>query len=152
MHADVSQDASPTSDDVTSVPAGVRELLASRIDSFEKLEVVVALHGAPNRTMSVEELCRVLKIPRDAIREATMELRALALIELTSRGEVQLLPPTNRDQQVVTELVKLYDDDRFAIVKALGEIAVERIRGMASRAFADAFVLRKKPPKDRDNG
>jgi len=137
---------------MTKLPDGVRELLASRIDSFEKLEVVVALHAAPRTTMTMDELCRALKLPRDSIRQAAMELRAVALVDLTSRGEVQLLPPTARDQQAVGELIRLYTEDRIVLVKTLGEIAVERIRGMASRAFADAFVLRKKPPKDGDDG
>ena len=152
VHADVSQDACTSSDDVTKLPGVVRELLVSRIDSFEKLELVVALHAAPRTTMSVEDLCRALKMPRDTVRQAAMDLRAVALIDLTSRGEVQLLPPTSRDQQAIGELFRLYNEDRILLVQALGDIAVQRIRGMASRAFADAFVLRKKPPKDGDDG
>ena len=136
----------------TQLTAAVNELLTNRIDSFEKLEVIVALYGAPRSTMSVEELCRALKLSRDVIREAVVGLRGAALVELTNQGQVQLLPPTSRDHAAVVELVTLYNDDRLTLVKAIGENAVARIRNMASHAFADAFVIRKKPPKDGEDG
>lgn len=132
------------------LPEPISELLENRIDSFEKLELIVALHEAPRTTMSVEELCRALKLPRDAIREAAVELRGVSLVVLTSRGDVQLLPPSNREHAAVTELVRIYRDDRLAVVKAMGEIALARIRNLASRAFADAFVIRKK--RDDEDG
>jgi DNA-binding GntR family transcriptional regulator len=134
------------------LPNGIGELLKNRIDSFDKLELVVALHGAPRATMSVEDLCRRLKLPREVVRSAVVELRAVSLVALTSQGEVQLLPPTDHDREIVATLVTLYSEDRVEVVRTLGQIAVERIRGMASRAFADAFVIRRKPPKDGDDG
>jgi DNA-binding transcriptional ArsR family regulator len=136
----------------TTLPDGIRDLLANRIDSFEKLEIVVALHAAPRTTLSIEEMCRRLKLTRDTVRQATMELRGASLVVLTSAGDVQLLPPSERDHAILEQLVRLYDEDRFTVVKAMGEIALDRIRGMASRAFADAFVIRKKPPKDGNDG
>lgn len=123
-----------------------------RISTFEKLELVVALHGSPRATSSIDELSRTLKLPKDAIRQTAIELRAAALVELTSRGEVQLLPPTEHDRAALAELVRLYAEDRMTIVKALGEIAMERLRSMAARAFSEAFILRKKPPKDGSDG
>jgi hypothetical protein len=130
----------------------VNELLTNRVDSFEKLELVVALHGAPRTTMSIDALSHMLKLSREVVRQTVIELRSASLVELTSGGEVQLLPPTTRDHAAVSELVQLYQDDRFTVVKMMGEIAVNRIRNMASRAFADAFVIRKKPKKDEDDG
>jgi hypothetical protein len=127
----------------------VRDLL-HRVDTFEKLEMIVALYKAPRTVMSVTELSQGLKLEREMVRRSALELRGGALVELTSSDEVQLLPPTSRDHEAVRELVRLYDDDRLTIVKALGEIAVQRIRNMASQAFADAFVLRKRPRGDDD--
>lgn len=135
-----------------NLPDGLRDLLVNRIDSFEKLELVVTLHAAPRSTMSVDDLCRVLKRSRDGVRQTAMELRAVSLVELTSRGELRLLPPTTRDNDAIAALVQLYRDDRVAIVRALGDLAMDRIRNLASRAFADAFVLKKKPPKDGEDG
>lgn len=129
------------------LPDGVGELL-TRVDSFEKLELVVALYGAPRSTMTVDELSQLLKISRDETRRTALELRGASLVVLTSSGAVQLLPPTTRDLELVGKLVALYDQDRLAVVKAMGQIAVDRIRNMASRAFAEAFVIRKKAGDD----
>lgn len=136
----------------TALPHGVRELLQSRINSFEKLELVVALHGAPRATMSIEQLANQLKTTRGIVQSAALELRTAALVEVTSAGEVHLIPPSSRDAAALDELVRCYRDDPFAVVKALGEIALERIRNMAAHAFADAFVLRKKPGGSDDGG
>lgn len=134
------------------LPDHLFELLERRVDTFEKLEVLVALHGEPRATSSVEALCRMLKLPRDVIREAVMELRSSSLVELTSRGEVQLLPPSQKDAASVAELVAMYRDDRMVIVRTIGEIAMMRVRSMTAKVFADAFVIRKKPPKDGEDG
>ena len=138
--------------DGSHLPGGIDELLTNRIDSFEKLELVVALHAAPRMAMPIDELCRALKLPTAVVRQAALELRSASLVQMTSSGDVQLLPPTSRDHALVSELVQLYQDERLGVVKAMGEIAVARIRGMASRVFADAFVIRKKPPEGGDDG
>ena len=133
-----------------NLPDGVIALLNSRIDSFEKLEVVVALHRAPGSRLRVDELCKALTLPRETIKQVTIELRTGMLCELTSDDEVRLVPLTEHERATVAELVKLYTEDRFAVVRALGQLAVERIRSLASRTFATAFIIRrdKKKPDD----
>lgn len=126
------------------------ELLTNRVDSFEKLEIILALRAAPHATLSITDLCSAVKLPRDTVRQAVNELRDASLVDLAS-GDVKLVPPTSRDHAVVSELVRMYQDDRLAIVKKLSEVALNRIRNMASRAFADAFVIRKKR-KDEEDG
>lgn len=125
------------------IPGDVRELLASCINTFEKLDLVVILYAAPRATMSIEELVRATRLPRDEIRRAALELRASLLVDCTPRGEIQLSPPTSQDRAVVASLVRIHQDDRAAILMALGEIATERIRGMASRAFVGTLVRKK---------
>ena len=102
--------------------------------------------------MSIDELCGALNLSRQVVRQAAADLRRAWLVELTTQGDVQLLPPTSRDHAAVKQLVQLYADDRLTVVKAMGEIALDRIRNMASRAFADAFVIRRKSPKDGEDG
>ena len=128
----------------------VRALLATRIDSFEKLELIIALHGEPRATSTFDQMCERLGVARHLLREAAVSLNADSLVQMTSGGELQLLPPTDRDREAIGELVALYSDDRMAVVKALGEIALDRIRNMASKVFADAFVIRKN--KDDEHG
>jgi DNA-binding GntR family transcriptional regulator len=126
------------------VPEPVRELLATRVDSFEKLELVMTLLHAPGRTLSVPDLATALQIPRDVVRRLVMELRAASLVELTLRGQIQLQLPSPADERAFAELSRLYRSDPVHVIRLLSDIAMERIRTMASRAFAKAFTLRKK--------
>ena len=121
----------------------VRSLLENGVNTFEKLELIILLHGALRTVMSLAELTRRLGLESEVVRLAAAELRDAALVELSSTGELQLLPPTSRDYEAVNELVRLYEDDRLTIVKAIGEIAMGRIRTLASQAFGEAFVVRK---------
>lgn len=126
----------------------VRELLTNRVNTFEKLEIVLNLYRAERATSTIDELVRSLGFTRPLVDEAVRELRAVSLIETSSTGEVHLLPPSSRDRGAVEALAKAYEEDRFAIVKEMGEIAMRRIRSMAANVFADAFVIGRKGPKD----
>lgn len=121
----------------------VRELLG-RIATFEKLELLVLLHRTPRPAMPINEAAAALALDHDAVRQAAIELNTSALVEVTARGELQLLPPTSRDRDAVRDLVQLYDQDRVAVIKTLGEIAMQRIRDMAAQTFVDAIGARKK--------
>jgi hypothetical protein len=131
------------------LPDGVKDLLATRIDSFEKLELIVRLHTSPTGRISVAELAKVLGMPTDAIQEAARELTAVGLVESTG-DHIQLLPLSGADSVVLAELVQLYREDWIVLVKALSEIATDRIRNMAARRFSEAFVFRKKPERSDD--
>jgi hypothetical protein len=134
----------------TSISKPVYDLLEHRINSFEKLELVIALASAPGATLSISDLARALTLPRDEIRQIATELRGASLVNVTTRDEVQLLPPTSKEGAAINELVELYREERFSVVKALGEISLARIRNLASRAFSDAFILGTKKKRGDD--
>ena len=46
--------------------------------------------------------------------------------------------------------MRLYETDRFIVITNLADLAVRRIQNIARSTFADAFVLRKKPPGGSD--
>jgi len=121
----------------------VRELLG-RIATFEKLELLVLLHKTPRPAMPIDEAAAALALDHDSVLRAATELETSALAELTARGEVQLLPPTSRDRDAVRDLVQIYDQDRVAVIKTLGEISMQKIRDMAAQTFVDALGVRKK--------
>ncbi len=122
----------------------VRELLEKRVDSFEKLELVLLLHHARERTMAVPALADKLRLSREVARRLVVELRAASLVDFTYGGMVQLLPSSQLDQVVLDEVIRAYGDDPIQIMRLLSEIALNRIRTLASHAFADAFVLGRK--------
>lgn len=127
------------------------------IDSFGKLELVLALVRAP-AAMTVADLARVLDLAPDEVRGVATELAHGGLVTIESAGagqtdrasEVVRLAPNDADAAALAELAVLYDEDCALVVKTLSTIAMDRIRGMAARRFADAFRLRKR--KDGDDG
>jgi hypothetical protein len=124
------------------LPDGVRDLLTHRIDSFEKLEIVLALRRTTEGPWSIEKLATSLGLPPEDVRDATRELRSVSLVDVNRSGDVQL---GQNNHAVIDALARAYDDDRFHVIKVMGEIAMGRIRSMAAQVFADAFVIRKKP-------
>jgi hypothetical protein len=81
---------------------------------------------------------------RATVRTTIGELRKAMLVDLNTGGDAQLMPPTEADRRAVTELVEIYRADRAIVVRVLGELAMGRIRGMAAKAFSDAFVIKGK--------
>ncbi len=124
----------------------VRRLLESPLDSFEKLEIVVALHRTAARTSSNAELASAIALPLEIVSRAVDELVRAGFVE--NAGGLTRLTASPADRAAVGELVELYDEDRILVVRALSQIAMDKIRGMAARTFADAFKLRKKREDD----
>jgi hypothetical protein len=129
---------------MSRLPPEIQRLLLAPFDSLEKLEICVALWRAPARTSSPGELTRRILLPADVIDHALEELVAAHAVELAG-GLARLVPPESTQA-----LVEIYEADRLLVIRVLSELAMDRIRGMAARTFADAFNLRKKPPGGDD--
>jgi hypothetical protein len=112
------------------------------MDSFEKLEVLSRVRETP-AGLRVDDAA----LDNAAMRWTLDELLRLQLIE--RRDRVYVLGPRG-SEPAVTELLSLYAADRMVVVGELSSMALERIRSMASTAFANAFVLRKKRRDDDD--
>lgn len=106
----------------------------------------MVLWTAAARTQSPRELAARIQLPMDLVERALEDLVAAKFVELAG-GLARLTVPAHLVSDVQA-LVELYATDRILIVRTLSELAVERVRGMAARAFADAFQLRKKPEGD----
>jgi hypothetical protein len=120
----------------TRLSPEARRLLETELDSFEKLEVMSRVR-ATTAGLTVDDAA----LDNEAMRQTVAELLRGHLIE--RRGAVYVVGPRVSEVAVV-ELLSAYDADRMAIVSELSSLAMERIRSMASKAFANAFVLRKK--------
>ena len=139
------------------ITPAVRRLLADGIDSFEKLELVLALSRAKG-PVTLADLATNTELDLALVRQLADELehRGLLVIDradagdLDGAGKIARLTPKPEDAEAVSELAALYDEDRLLVLKALSKVAMERIRGMAARTFADAFQLRGK--KDDEDG
>lgn len=121
----------------------LRRLLEKRLDSFEKLEIVLALRDAENHELTIEQLARELQIGSDVLRRITTALVGTGLVEESGPDRVRLIA-NGADVPTLDEASKLYLEDRTEIVGLFSSIALDRIRGMAARSFADAFKIGKK--------
>ncbi len=123
----------------------VLDLAVQVLDSFEKLEVVIAIDraGAPQTEGQLE---RAAGIEHDDVVEAVAGLVASRAIAASPAGyTLDLAGPWGRHLRA---LVELYRVDRLEVVTAMSRAALERMRERAARAFADAFVIRKKKGDD----
>jgi len=120
-------------------------LLDAHVESFEKLELLMLLRRAPGGSCTTGEIARSLDLDADEVREIVAALSAAGLVARAVDGAISLAPRTGEDRAALDELARVYDEDRIALVKAIAETAMDRLRSLARRAFAEAFVIRKKP-------
>jgi hypothetical protein len=84
------------------------------------------------------------------VRAIVAALSAGGLVARAADGAISLAPRTAEDRAALDELARVYDEDKIALVKAIAETAMDRLRNLAGRAFAEAFVIRKKPGGNDD--
>jgi hypothetical protein len=126
---------------------GVRALLVTKLDSYEKLEIMRVLRGAGG-TMSRSELEAACRSSWDAIEDELASLERSKLVEHDRVNHRIRLGAASADPCFAT-LMQTYDEDRAAVLAVLSSAVMQRLRSMAAQAFADAFVIRK---KGRDDG
>lgn len=129
------------------VPGAVRALLRERIESYEELEVVLALERARRQEKTAEELGEALHLEVVRVDDALRALEAHELVAAagathgTSRWRYR--PATAALDGAVRALGTLYAEQPISIIKLMSEHAIQRVRVNAVRAFADAFILGK---------
>jgi DNA-binding IclR family transcriptional regulator len=133
----------------TSLSRALRKLLDTRLDSFEKLELVMALRRSEARRSTIGELAHELDLARDDVRRIVLDLMKAGLVTCVE-DQVTLAPRAAGDQGVLDELAAAYQQDKMTVVKPIAESALDRLRNLAGRAFADAFVIGKKSGGDHD--
>jgi DNA-binding GntR family transcriptional regulator len=135
-------------DDSSVLSDRVQQLLLGPIDSFEKLEVLTALHGS-GTPLKPDALESLVGSPIHVLSTALDELVADGLVERRSDGALRIAPAC--DRAVLDELADAWVNARVAVVEMMTAHAVRRIRASAARAFADAFQLGR-PNKDTREG
>ena len=117
----------------------MRRLLETKLDTFEKVELVVVLSNRVGMTGTFDDLARELQVGTDVMRRVAADLARSGLVELD--GESVRLTPQDDELQTIAEGARV---DPRTMMRLLSSLALDRIRGMAARSFADAFTLRKK--------
>jgi len=129
----------------------VRALLRTRVDTYEKLEILQLLHANPQQDWSRTELSERLHMHLPLVESAIEEMHSSGLVcgsvaDSGRRGTYSLAD--DRVKGVTEGLLREYRERPMQILQLIGTYAIERVRTAALRAFADAFVLKK----DTDGG
>lgn len=134
-----------------SVPVLTAELqafLETRLDTLEKLELALALLD-PQHDTTIAGLARELQIGHDVLFQLANDVARTKLVAVED-GIVKLVA-TPEERAFLDQAARLYEHDRRFVMGLMSKIAMDQIRRMAARSFADAFDLRKKK-KDDDRG
>lgn len=126
----------------------MRLLLETKLDTYEKLELVVVLSKRDRMVGTFTELARELQVGDDVMKRLANDVARAGLVELDGEEVRLIAAPTVLE--TIAEGAQLSESDPRKMVSLLSSIALDRIRGMAARSFADAFTLRKK--KDDGDG
>lgn len=117
----------------------LHELLDNKLDTFEKLELVLALRAA-GKPLLLSDLALELQVGHDALRRVADGVAASGVILLDD--DIVGLRSGSWDP-LIEEAAKVYATEQKKLMRVFTRIAMERIRGRAARTFADAFRLKK---------
>jgi hypothetical protein len=115
-------------------------MLGTLIDSFEKLELAWHITNA-DKPLPEPELQRRAQLDEHGFRQAVDELVRSCVIV---RSDSALALGPGAGTPGFESLMRLYTEDRLTVISELMSISIDRIRSMAARSFAEAFILRKK--------
>ena len=129
--------------ELDALPADVRDLLVTTVDSLEKLEVLLHAAREPARTWTIVELAEARGLGRG---DAALAVGALAQDGLLVRvGDGHRLAQYSSRRTAVTALLALCDADRGFVLRAMSEAALERVRSSATIAFLHARLAAARP-------
>lgn len=120
----------------------LRRLLETKLDTFEKLELALVLRAAAD-PMPLVDAARELQVGPDVLRRVALDVQRGRLLQVLEDDRLRLTP-TDGELEALAQGAELYARDRSALFELMTAVAMNRLRSMAARTFADAFRLRKK--------
>jgi len=133
--------------DAAGIGENVRTLLTEYVGTYDELEALLLLHRSRDRAWTPAEICEQLNLSPSLVDEALAELVSHGLL---TRGEsaagavFSYAPSRETLGQAVDQLALAYEDRRIEVIRLMSRNAINRVRTQAIRAFADAFIVKKK--------
>jgi hypothetical protein len=129
------------------IPEDIVALLRDVVTSLEQIVVLVRMQPDSARSWTASEVASQVGTPIQEIEETLAELEARHLLEPLGVGGTKrwrYAPGSQKLAEQVGRLVDLYQRRQLEILRIVSAQAMVRIRCYIARAFADAFVLRRK--------
>jgi hypothetical protein len=125
----------------------LRELLRQHVDSHEKLDIVLWLRRCPEPA-GVAALQHALGLPRTTVRDVLHDLIRMGLVAHPAPELFAYAPVHEHLGRAVDELALAVETDPIPILRRLSANAIDRVRGSAAEAFAEAFMWSTRKPDD----
>jgi hypothetical protein len=140
MPAPAQRDQAPMPSDRGQPPAFIT-LLDEHIETFEELEVVIALIRRAGRSATATQLAADARLPGQDVSVAVDRLKGSGLIELAPPDRLTLALSNPRYAIGLQQLEVEYATNRTRIMSLMTANALRRVRTSAIRTFARAFLL-----------
>lgn len=115
----------------------LQELIATRVSSYEELEVLLALQGRRGELCRVSLLAQLTGLPEGSVEEAGAGLcrRGLAVSEPGRVMAFRYAPVDAGEDALVSELAVTYRERKLDVIRAMTAMALERLRMRGAEAF-----------------
>lgn len=125
----------------------VLELLRERVTSYDVLEILMFLHAHRDEAWNKARLGERIYVPLDHIAEALEMLTRHDLLvrEAGTNSPLYRYGASDPLNDAVEELARLFVEQRALIMSVMSANSIERVRSKVATAFANAFILSKKP-------
>jgi hypothetical protein len=123
----------------SGIPDDVEQLITSHIDSVEKLEVLLLLHGESDREWSAELVSREIRRNHSSVSRCLRQLAAGKLLRRQGDDRYLFAPGDAGTASRVALLAQTYATRRVAVVDLIVSNPMDSVT-----TFADAFRFRRK--------
>lgn len=122
--------------------ASIRRLVAEIIDSYEKFAIVVRLSRTRGTPQTAAELATASGLPVELVAEALAALTRDGLVRSAEPNDGRWsIDPRGSRAATVDALARLHDQSPVDVLRMMSEVAIERVRSLTARRFADAFLV-----------
>lgn len=127
-----------------SITPDIARFVSAFVHSYEHLESLLLLHRDSSRDWSAHEVAETLAVDRERVEPALRELAVAGIIQASPGVAVRYRGPRETFRELVGGLSYAFEHDKIEVIAAMNRNAVQRLRTDALRAFADAFVIRRR--------
>jgi len=126
------------------VPSDLQQFLRDHVETYEQLEILVLLAGAPDRHWSADDIAAALRVDHAVVTEGLAHLDRAGVLVASGPDTAPRFAARPDHAAMVVRLADVYRRDRLGIMNRMTSNALERVRTSALRAFTSAFLLGKK--------
>jgi hypothetical protein len=118
----------------------LRVFLLTHVDSFEMLEILLAMHERPEVILTADQAAAQLDLPPDDVRRALERLVGRGLC-VEEPGPTYRYEPRPALRDGVADLADVRSTSPGTVARWMSVNATERIRTLTTDVFADALIL-----------